>query len=154
MPVEEVKRRDNVVWILGAGFSRPLGAPLLPDLLSTSSVHKVASVYPNCFPYEGSIWRLVPAIYEAGASRHPACFQAQWEHAEEFLERLDLAGEKDSHEATNLNAFLNRLFTHWTRLGNLDMEVRGNANVQPLFAQDFLDVETITSRAALRVGFT
>jgi hypothetical protein len=32
-----------VVWIRRAGFSRSLGAPLLPDLLSTESCDTVAS---------------------------------------------------------------------------------------------------------------
>lgn len=37
----------KVVWILGAGFSRPLGGPLLPQLLAVSSWVQLGSRFPR-----------------------------------------------------------------------------------------------------------
>ena len=37
----------KIVWIVGAGFSRSLGAPLLADLFSRESCETVADYYAN-----------------------------------------------------------------------------------------------------------
>jgi hypothetical protein len=39
------------VWILGAGFSRPLGGPLLPDLMRPEVIANLDATYPAA-PYQ------------------------------------------------------------------------------------------------------
>jgi hypothetical protein len=82
----------SVVWILGAGFSKSLGAPLLSELLTLRSAQRVEVVYQGQ-PFLGKGGRDLEApaaICEAGIE------EGEWEHAEEFLERLDLAVSSDS----------------------------------------------------------
>src|SRR5664280_1186264 len=78
MPV--IPRRT--VWILGSGFSRSLGGPLLHELISTSGLNSVVSTYQ-------SKERLVEAraIFKAGLDLE------LWSDAESFLDRLDVATE-------------------------------------------------------------
>lgn len=81
----------GVVWVLGAGFSKSLGGPLLPALLSARSQERIRAVYADK-PRLTEGWE-VDAIrgmlnahgWEVKAG-HPA-----WLDAEEFLEHLDTA---------------------------------------------------------------
>lgn len=41
------KRAMKTVWILGAGFSQPLGGPLLKDWFTEKSLNKIISAYPR-----------------------------------------------------------------------------------------------------------
>lgn len=50
------------VWILGAGFSRPLGAPLLNDLFSMRMWRKVSEVFPETFSLGGIKSRDLPML--------------------------------------------------------------------------------------------
>jgi hypothetical protein len=104
----------KVVWILGAGFSRSLGAPLLGQMLTSPAVYRSRKLYPKIFPETECQDLVVSAIYEAGSSTSARTFEAQWEHAEEFLERLDLAAV-DKSEEENLRAFINRVVIDWNR---------------------------------------
>lgn|GEM_PF-1850358 len=54
------------VWILGAGFSVPLGGPLLKDLMSMRSLHKLRDHYPMTFDNMSLETALVYAIYHYG----------------------------------------------------------------------------------------
>jgi len=77
----------SVVWITGAGFSKFLGAPLLRELLTKRSLQKVCAVYRHEGFLSSEIqagWSHVTTLYKRGCGTY-------WEHAEEFLERLDLA---------------------------------------------------------------
>jgi hypothetical protein len=88
---------QKVVWILGAGFSRPLGGPLLPDLLSPSSWVKVTAAYPHrSWPVDGPE-RMVVDLYQQHR-RGSASGVARWSDAEEFLSFLDSAA--DGHRPT------------------------------------------------------
>src|SRR5260221_4827914 len=57
----------KVAWILGAGFSAPLGGPLLKGLLTPSAWHQVKHEYGTRFP---SVFRLEGAwastLYQYG----------------------------------------------------------------------------------------
>jgi hypothetical protein len=37
----------RIVWILGAGFSKPLGGPLLDGLLRPSALQRVKAAFPD-----------------------------------------------------------------------------------------------------------
>lgn len=95
----------RTVWILGAGFSRSLGGPLLPDLLSSATNNFVSSLYhKNKFiggpPEEpDDVYRraalAVRRLYDKyGDTADPGI--RLWENAEEFLDQLDAAAENES----------------------------------------------------------
>src|SRR5690349_15185217 len=85
------------VWILGAGFSRALGGPLMNDLLSVAAWRQVLALYQTQIGREDADlvfwlfhygWRFQegspdPDISGAGERR--------WQDAEQFLETLDRA---------------------------------------------------------------
>jgi hypothetical protein len=85
--VEQTKRRtERVVWLLGAGFSKPLGGPLFSELLSENTKRWVKSWLQS----RGS-----PNFY---ASRTFTAFNKVkgndvhlWENAEEYLSLVDQA---------------------------------------------------------------
>jgi hypothetical protein len=81
-----------VVWVLGAGFSRALGGPLLRDLLTESSLYNVIAAFPGAEDRLGPAGKWVRAFYE----RHRYLDEREprsrlWRDAEEFLEFLDTA---------------------------------------------------------------
>lgn len=116
----------RTVWILGAGFSRSLGGPLLGDLLSPPTNNFVQAIYrSNHFIGNDDMahvdqacrnWReaanVVRSVYEqcGGATAHPTT--TFWSDAEAFLDQLDAAahgfvqarkrGEADSPATSRL----------------------------------------------------
>lgn len=91
----------SIVWVLGAGFSRSLGGPLLPQLLSTHSWSRLQANYPND---EATLWGRAGSGYVKNLLD-----RAGWEvtgpggnaivDAEDLLETLDAAAAPDG-EAT------------------------------------------------------
>jgi hypothetical protein len=85
------------VWILGAGFSRSLGGPLMADLLSLAARRRILATYSTYFnrdDVDQIFWifhygcrfpegRLDPQIDEYG--------ETAWSDAEQFLSMLDSA---------------------------------------------------------------
>lgn len=91
----------GIVWILGAGFSRPLGGPLLGKLLSPESerdLHIRYSKMPQLWTPQANAARW---LYRYGRNE-PAPVGAGsfikgenlWEDAEQYLDYLDTAAEK------------------------------------------------------------
>lgn len=76
MTDRQVKR----VWILGSGFSRPLGGPLLADLLSPRFEARVGAAFPALAKSE-AVSRLYWFFREAKK-------QSLFEHAEDFFVQL------------------------------------------------------------------
>lgn len=80
MKRDEVKR----VWILGAGFSRPLGGPLLTDLLSSHMQLEILARFGDA-PLRERTNFAVLHLHSEGKK------QGAWSHAERFLAFLDIA---------------------------------------------------------------
>jgi len=89
------------VWILGAGFSRPLGGPLLPDLMRPEVKENLAATYPEA-PYrkgDDGLHDLVLRLYGHGSKYQQGKFNNMltsegeniWADAEQFLDYLDTA---------------------------------------------------------------
>src|SRR4051794_23663942 len=76
----------SIVWILGAGFSRPLGGLLLPQLLSTSFMPRMAAAFGD-----GAWWSEPRGLLELHARGIQG---AIWQDAEEFLDVLDTAASR------------------------------------------------------------
>lgn len=71
------------VWILGAGFSRPLGGPLLPDLLSETMQTQIRVRHPDATALVTSGTRLY--------KRYRRGLRTEWADAEQFLVFLERA---------------------------------------------------------------
>lgn len=89
------------VWILGAGFSRPLGAPLLNEIFTEASFSLSQAAFPGSeFPAYGTCKpRNVLTAYELGggdAGRRPPQGQLRglWFNPEQFIERLTMFHEE------------------------------------------------------------
>ena len=83
------------VWILGAGFSRPLGGPLINDLLAFRERQLIAASLPESANAETVLDSLrVRAFCAYGQA------SGYWQHAEDFLATVDaaLSDENDSAE--------------------------------------------------------
>lgn len=81
-------RNRKTVWILGAGFSRSLGGPLLTDMFRQEVEGDVAQFYASLGSQDLArqlVW--VQAIYNFGR----ADTERRWENAEEFLAFVDAA---------------------------------------------------------------
>lgn len=115
---------DKVVWVLGAGFSKPLGGPLLNDLLTSKSLENVRARWPQHFTdakYEHAVdfydWgRSFAQKRDAPRGRAAQAMwplgEAQWEHAEEFLDTLDALSDQSQSAnpiRSRLESIANRL---------------------------------------------
>jgi hypothetical protein len=98
----------KIVWVLGAGFSAPLGGPLLSKMLTKASIDDVRA----CYGGEERLWNdaaeAVRYIYHWGQNwpegalddqrgRWPG--QKAWPDAEVFLDFLDTAARTDGGPA-------------------------------------------------------
>ncbi len=113
----------RIVWILGAGFSKPLGGPLLADLFTPASPGNLEARYPRA-KYDrlvGVVADLVRYVYQYGLGLGQSApldrfgtFSPErlWENAEEFLEYLDTATvDGESPEWRRLTELVNRYKT-------------------------------------------
>lgn len=81
---------SSVVWILGAGFSQPLGGPLLTDLFSKRSKMDLRALYPDVF--SSALTDGIPDLYEKGLGN--GGYERRWGDGEAFLDALDGAARK------------------------------------------------------------
>ncbi len=83
----------RTVGVLGAGFSKPLGGPLLPDLFSSGSRDRLLAAYGSASKYEHLFSGMASEVRRlyAGHGRNGALGNHHWDDAEQFLEALDSA---------------------------------------------------------------
>lgn len=89
---------SSVVWILGAGFSKSLGAPLLSEMLRLEALQSVVGTYDD-FRARRYDFTSVIKTYLYGAydlPNNPHARKRLWRHAEEFAEKLDAACGSES----------------------------------------------------------
>jgi hypothetical protein len=83
-----VMANGKIVWVLGAGFSKALGAPLLPGLLTRKSVERARFAFGTALTTIETNHALgMLELYDLGREMR------LWLHAEEFIEALDLVVE-------------------------------------------------------------
>jgi hypothetical protein len=88
--------RPATVWVLGSGFSKALGGPLLDGLLSKSALEDTIEVFPK-LPERSVVYEVFRDLK-----------LQRWEHAEQFLEFVDLAASEDSPNHNILKRHLNQ----------------------------------------------
>jgi hypothetical protein len=93
---------DRVVWVLGAGFSAGLGAPLLTTLFTEASEGDVRVRYRRITKLHDETARQVRWLYAYGSGREvfsrkqgTLTGERLWANAEDFVEYLDTAAEPD-----------------------------------------------------------
>jgi len=77
-------RERKTVWILGAGFSRSLGGPLLTDLFRQESLDDIKGI-PGCEKIANELIA-TQGLFNWGRDKAKC-----WENAEDFLAFIDLA---------------------------------------------------------------
>ncbi len=88
-------------WILGAGFCRSLGGPLLNDFFSYQSLRRIQAHYSTAH-YSGlSTAEDIVDLYRAGltSERGP-----EWSNAEDFACRIDLCSRSEAERAALTHA--------------------------------------------------
>lgn len=101
----------NVVWVLGAGFSRPLGGPLLYDFFRPELHEKLKARYSTSVhwtAFHEGLCRLsrayfginVPAVQPSDNTPRGT----PWRNPEEFIEYMELAAQGDAAAAAVLQA--------------------------------------------------
>lgn len=103
--------RRGIVWILGAGFSRYLGAPLLNELLTDESLARVRAIYRDQPKVLSELRNAhgITKFFSWGKTDN----RSYWHDAEEFLERLDHAAE-DPVQARVLSVPLREFYEPFT----------------------------------------
>lgn len=99
------------MWIVGAGFSRSLGGPLMFDLLSLAARQQILAAYPEHIDREEA--DLIFWLFHCGAgfpegpidSELPIRGERRWQDAEQFLEILDNAQTDPAKEAVVQDVF-------------------------------------------------
>ena len=82
----------NVVWVLGAGFSKPLGGPLLADLFEARLLQEMTAIYEKVRPgFLRDLARLHEIYHGTVGNRETPIPGLPWKDPEEFLEALDFA---------------------------------------------------------------
>jgi hypothetical protein len=86
----------KTVWILGAGFSRALGGPLLGELFSKDLLLKVDAAFDlEKYVGIGPNNRWASAIRDLWGQFEDARRSPPWRDPEDFLDRLDLAAREE-----------------------------------------------------------
>jgi hypothetical protein len=95
----------NTVWILGAGFSRSLGGPLLADLFRPRAIEDDEALFPkDKYPNLSRDLNMTRCLFCAGQD------EGRWDNAEQFLSYMDGAyGTDRGHQRTILKNLEHRL---------------------------------------------
>ncbi len=93
----------RIVWVIGAGFSKPLGGPLLAGLFSRTSIGDLDTRYPNFVALRDEHAKRVRWLYDYGSGLAVSYQKADedgraqgenlWTNAEDFVDYLDTAAE-------------------------------------------------------------
>jgi hypothetical protein len=111
----------KVVWILGAGFSKPLGGPLLGQLLTPGSFQDIRARYGKEHALVSPAAQFACHVYHYGRAYEEGCLverklpgERLWADAEEFLDMLDAAAEsKGSLARPTIERILLAVCTHY-----------------------------------------
>ncbi|HEU4635746.1 MAG TPA: hypothetical protein VFS41_06165 [Edaphobacter sp.] len=107
---------ESVAWILGAGFSKALGGPLLNELISDRIRHSLQNIET---PPDDSLSCCVTELFEDGRKRG-----LLWQDAEQFLEMLEIAANNHKSATSTLIASLART-PYEKRFPNSGIDAKG-----------------------------
>jgi len=151
---EDLHPRGGTVWILGAGFSRSLGGPLIEDLLA----HRERAVLEGFFSKDPGTrvarLALVEDNFHARGFFQYGRKQGYWENAEQFLDIVETAAagnNSTSHPSALLASMLKgaAVFPARELVQTLDMGAASSRweDVQgPVHSFNSLDALTLACR--------
>jgi hypothetical protein len=105
----------SVVWVLGAGFSQPLGAPELKNLITPNRLADIHAHYsPEKHPALNERYiKFIASLYEHGVDRD----RRLWGDPEEFLDYLDAAANHDGPARFWVNKLAEGAPGDWSDVG-------------------------------------
>lgn len=86
---------NKIVWVLGAGFSRALGGPLLPELFDEHRMRRTIVTSPAKFGPLQKHWDNIIQVFHRRNGEPGFEHVFPWRDAEEFIELLELAALDD-----------------------------------------------------------
>lgn len=92
----------KTVWVVGSGFSRSLGGPLLKDLLSRKALDEVIETFAH-LPDLQSVYAMFERL------RSSSTTSGYWEDAEQFLDFVDTARDDRVPRSKLLKAIFGQL---------------------------------------------
>jgi hypothetical protein len=98
----------RIVWILGAGFSKSLGGPLLPDLLSERVELEMRGRFSKLVTDVAHQQIYIVYRYGLNEKRSKREGLSLWNHAEEFLAYLGDAASGHPTKAITVNEIAKR----------------------------------------------
>lgn len=113
--------KTKIVWILGSGFSKPLGGPLLDELITAGAVARFVA---HCGTEHQSALTTCLQTYEA--PRRGEKFIGSWSNAEEFLEFLE-SGVDGNKEVESILKMLEASAAAEDRLAKTNRPIGTNA---------------------------
>jgi hypothetical protein len=93
--------QPSIVWILGAGFSKGLGGPLITDLLAHRELTMLKSIFP-----EEAHGDAATEIFKARLFFNYGKEHHFWDHAEQFLDVVESADAENGQERSQAHALL------------------------------------------------
>lgn len=139
----------KIVWVLGAGFSMPLGGPGLKQLLSPSSGADFEVRFPGselsskdaaavrALYHYGCRYAFGRSEYAGRVLTNPNGGEYLWEHAEGFLDRLDAwASSEGEHTIHRVDRILRGISDLNVKHVDRDYLVRLNAMARRLVAAE------------------
>lgn len=135
---------SRVVWVLGSGFSKPLGGPTLDELFSARAHHELEAIYTSDGPLSearkkvlGGNTVLARRVYLLGCSRsnepqliaHDETLRGRlgyyWGDAEEFLDLLETAAQAPEDALARMLGRLVGVLTSQQQQGSVAQQIRG-----------------------------
>lgn len=105
----------KIVWVLGAGFSKALGGPMLNELLTQPGYDEWVARHPELGD-AAEAGRLFWGQYRGWGQHKGSNPHGIWAHAEDFLDYVDTAYRTVGHRAERLSRMLDG---HPTYLGDI-----------------------------------
>jgi hypothetical protein len=108
--VSDQDEKPDTVWILGAGFSKGLGGPLIQDLLA----HRELSVLESYFPTQ-SYGDAANDLFKARLFFNHGVERRYWDHAEQFLDVVESAAAEKGSDPSHARALLQSMLKDTVR---------------------------------------
>jgi hypothetical protein len=101
---------SGVVWVLGAGFSKALGGPLIEDLLAHRDMPVLQALFsPDKYPGAAEEQFRARLFYKYGRDRR------YWDHAEQFLDLVETADIETGSTSSHGHSLLQSMLTDTVR---------------------------------------
>ena len=144
MTTPEPDAPKPTVWILGAGFSKGLGGPLIKDLLAHREKEVLDSLYPSTeYPLVADEVFKARLFYNWGQKR------GYWENAEQFLDIVESAAAETHVPLSYAHSLLSSMRRRTVHHPEMEQRVQGSGRVREVIQAPgpVFEFETLTEMA-------